>query len=63
MDNALKALKQLDLNTGEIVMVNSFCTNVKQYFASLNILNASARVYGAVYLATDEALKLLESEV
>ena len=55
--------KQLQINftTGEtkevVVQGNISITN---YFRSLEILNRAAPLYGCVYLATEDALNLLE---
>ena len=56
----LKYQWKLDLNTGEVesTSVQEGIT-VKAYFASINILNRSAHVYGCLYLANDEAINLL----
>lgn len=52
---------RLELNSGEVteVIVQSGIS-IKAYFTSLSILNKSSHIYGCVYLATDEALGLLE---
>lgn len=52
----------LDLRNGQesIVSVQPGI-NVYQYFRSLDILNKSAHVYGAVYRPSIGALELLES--
>jgi hypothetical protein len=57
--------KQLMLNirTGEITEVSvQRGISVSNYFNSLNILNKAAHIYGCVYLASQEALRLLNED-
>ena len=58
---ALEKQIQLELTTGKYTEIDvGYPCTVKQYFASLTVLNKSSHIYGVVYLATDDALKELE---
>jgi len=61
--NPLGQQIQVDLVTGKqtVTTVRSGIT-VRDYFDSLSILNKSAHLYGLVYVATPEALELLEAQ-
>lgn len=61
--NPLGQQIQVDVVTGAltVVPVRSGIT-ARDYFNSLSILNKSAHLYGFVYLATPEALALLEAQ-
>jgi len=52
---------RLELNSGEVTEVTvPSGISIKAYFTSLSILNRISHTYGSIYLATDEALGLLE---